>query len=407
MNVKNRLLLACAALAAGEFAASQAPTLAEAWPAAALAAILAAAFGHALAVRGWPLAALALAGAALFLFAARDGERVFRERPWLREARPRRAAASALPALDPTRRDFSRRAALGIETDRETVSLNRAILLGERANLPAGLRRTFVESGTIHVFAISGLHVMAVARVLTTALQLLFVPRRLVGAAAVPILWWYVALIGFPPSAVRAAVMATLSCLAPLFRRRPDGVVAWSLTFLGVHLARPAMIANVGCALSFAVMLAILVACDRLRDSPEGLKKTLAVTVVAWAAGVPIAAHVFGRVTPGGILANLALIPAAVVTVYSGACGILASFASETLAAHLNALAALFTKAMVVISDGVSRLPGANVEVARWPVPVCAEWYAALGLAWLLHRLVTRRKSAWPPGKAEGGGSMV
>lgn len=391
MNVQNRLLLACAALAAGEFAASRVPTLSEAWPAVAMAALLVAVFGYAGAVRGWPSVTLALAGAALFFAAALDGERAFRERPWMREARPRRAAASVVPALDSMRRDFSRRAALGIETDREVVRLNRAILLGERASLPARLRRTFVESGTIHVFAISGLHVMAVARVLMIVLQALWVPRRFVGAAAVPILWGYVTLIGFPPSAVRAAVMASLSCLAPLVRRRPNGVVAWSLTFLGVYLVRPAMIADVGCGLSFAVMLAILVACDRLRDCPEGLKKTLTVTVVAWAAGVPIAAHVFGRVTPGGILANLALIPAAVVTVYAGACGILVSFVSEPLAAHLNALAALFTKAMVVLSDGVSRLPGANVEVSNWSVLVCAEWYAALGLVWILHRLVKSR----------------
>lgn len=391
MNVQNRLLLACAALAAGEFAASRVPTLSEAWPAVALLALLVTVFGYACAVRGWLIVTLALTGAALFFVAALDGERDFRERPWMREARPRRASASVVPALDSTRRDFSRRAALGIETDGEIVRLNRAILLGERANLPAHLRRTFVESGTIHVFAISGLHVMAVVRVLMIVLRVLWVPRRFVGTAAVPILWGYVALIGFPPSAVRAAVMASLTCLAPLVRRRPDGVVAWSLTFLGVYLVRPAMIADVGCGLSFAVMLAILVACDRLRDCPEGLKKTLAVTVVAWAAGVPIAAHVFGRVTPGGILANLALIPAAGVTVYAGACGILASFVSEPLAAHLNALAALFTKAMVALSDGVSRLPGANVEVVNWSVLLCAEWYAALGLVWLLHRLVKSR----------------
>lgn len=392
MNVQNRLLLACAVLAAGEFAASRMPTLSEAWPVVALVALLIAVFGYAGAVRGWCAVTLALVGAALFFVAALDGERIYRERPWMREARPRRAvASSALPMMDSTRRDFSRRVALGIETDREIVRLNRAILLGERADLPVPLRRTFVESGTIHVFAISGLHVMAVARVLMVILRVLWMPRRFVGTAAIPILWGYVALIGFPPSAIRAAVMASLSCLAPLVRRRPNGVVAWSLTFLGVYLVRPMMIVDVGCGLSFAVMLAILVVCDRLRDCSEGLKKTLSVTVVAWAAGVPIAAHVFGRVTPGGILANLALIPAAGVTVYAGACGILASFVSEPLAAHLNALAALFTKAMVVLSDGVSRLPGANVEVENWSVLVCAEWYAALGLLWMLHRLVKSR----------------
>lgn len=391
MRYRHRILLTCAALAAGEFAASRVPGLAELWPAAALAAAVVAVVGFAWEVRGWPLAAVALAGAALFLLSAADAERAFRERPWMREARARRelTAASAFPEA---RRDLSRRAAIGIGADGEAVQLGRAILLGERASLSPRLRRAFVESGTIHVFAISGLHVMGVARLLMFLLGVMWVPRRWVGAAAVPVLWAYVATIGSPPSAVRAACMATLSCLAPLFGRRPDGIVAWSLTFVAVHVADPSLIANVGCALSFAVMLSILVACECLRDRREGMGKTLAVTAVAWAAGVPIAAHVFGRVTPGGIVANLALIPAAGVTVGAGIAGMLASFVSETLASHLNALSALFTRAMVVVSECVSRLPGANLEVPKWSVGLCAEWYLALALVWMLHSLARRRR---------------
>lgn len=394
MSVRKRLLATCAAVAIGEYAASCLPTFAEAWPAVALLAALAATFGFAFAVRGWPFLALALAAATLFFCTTLARERAFRESPWMREARPRRAAlAEAGPAMRAARRSFSRRAALGIEGDRELVQLNRAILLGERATLSPALKKTFVESGTIHVFAISGLHVMAVARVLTFLLRLLFVPRRITGLCAIPILWGYVALIGSPPSAVRAAAMASICCLAPLFNRRPDGTVAWSLTFLAVYLVCPAMITNVGCALSFAVMLAILVTCDLLRDRPDGLAKGLAVAGAAWAAGVPIAAHVFGRVTPGGLLANLALIPAAGVTVYAGALGLLASFVWEPLAAHLNWLSGLFTRAMVVLSDVVSRLPGANFDVIHWSVSLCVEWYAALALMLYLYLRVRRRRA--------------
>ena len=386
MTTSNKLLLACAALAAGEFAAAQAPMLTAAWPAVGACALLVAVFGYAGAVRAWPLAALALAGATLFWAVTGERARVYRESPWLCEAGRRRGAAAVPPALRATRRDLLRRVSLGIASDRELVSLNRAILLGERANLPRPLRQTFVGAGTIHVFAISGLHVMAIARVLVFLLRLLWLPRRFAAAATIPILWGYLALIGFPPSAVRAGAMASLACLAPLFGRRPNGVAAWSLTFLGVYGLRPTRVEDVGCGLSFAVMLAILVVGDRLRDRPEGLGKTLAVAVAAWAAGVPIAAHVFGRVTPGGVLANLALVPAAGVTVYAGAVGLLASFVSEPLAAHLNGLSGLFTRAMVVLSDGVARLPGANAEVPKWPVSACLAWYAALGLALLFRR---------------------
>ena len=211
MTTTKRLLLACAAVAAGEFAAARVPMFAEAWPAVAVLALLVALLGHAGGFRPWPWAALALVGASLFWAASCEQERVYRQSPWLRDARRRAASESAVPSLAATRRDFARRVSLGLASKREIVRLNQAILLGARANLPWDLRQTFIGAGTIHVFAISGLHVMAVARVLVFLLRLLWLPRRLAETAAVPVLWGYLAHIGFPPSAVRAGAMATLA----------------------------------------------------------------------------------------------------------------------------------------------------------------------------------------------------
>ena len=375
-----RLLFICGMLAAGEYAASFIPTFAEAWPLAACLALLVGLFGYGSCVRGWASAALFLAGVALFLHASVASERLYRERPWMR-GRPDRSRqfAEQPSALRSLKSDFSRRVAVGIERERETVSLSRAILLGERSRLPATTRRLFVESGTMHVFAISGLHVMAIADVLTYLLGLLFVPLRFRGVAAIPLLWGYVALIGFTPSAVRAALMATFNLVAPVLWRKHDNLRSWTLTFLLVHVYDPLLIVNVGNALSFAVMLAILLAGEWGRDLPK-VRQTLLVTAVAWAVGVPIAAHVFGRVTPGGMLANLVLIAAAKLAVVSGAIGLIASYVSELTAVHLNNFGALAIRGMVLVAEGVAQIPGANFETGRWSLPVCAAWYAGLAI---------------------------
>ena len=389
-------MIACAALAAGEYAASFAPWMAEAWPVVAAVAALVALAGYGFAWRGWHLLFLFVFGAALFLFASVEQERDFRLKPWMRNASVQRKAymaeaarKSRNSAAAPLRRELSRRAAIGLEREGEIVALNRAILLGERGRLPPRARRTFIESGTIHVFAISGLHVMAVAGLLYWLMRMCFVPLRLAGAAAVPILWVYVWVVGLPPSAVRAATMATFYYAAPLFWRRPSATKAWALAFFIVYLSDPMKICDVGCALSFTVMLAILLALDCGKALVGTWRQTLWVAFVAWAAGVPIAAHVFGRVTPGGLLANLVLLPSAVVTVVAGATGLMASFVSETVAAHLNNLSALFTKAMVGVSSAVARLPGANLETGPWPTWVCLAWYRAM---LLLLMLVWRRQ---------------
>ena len=376
-----RILFLCGALAAGEFAASFAPTWAEAWPFAAMLSLLVTLFGYGLCVRCWPVAAVFLAGVTLFLSASVEQERLYREKPWMRGRasherqgpEPSGGFASGLKA------DLSRRVGLGLDADREAASLNRAILLGERCHLSKRLKKIFAASGTMHVFAISGLHVMAVAGVLTFLLALTFLPRRLAGAVAIPILWGYVCLVGCAPSAVRAALMATFCLMAPVFWRRPDLLRSWSLAFLLIHVCRPCLITDVGNVLSFTVMLAIALAVES--GWFLGFRISFFwITVVAWAAGVPIAAHVFGQVAPGGILANLILITAAECTVVSGAIGVVVSFVSEIAAAHCNNLSALCTKGMVGVSEVVSRLPGSSFEVPRWTFLQCAEWYALIGL---------------------------
>lgn len=374
------ILFICGALAAGEFAASFIPTFAEVWPFVLLLAALVALFGYGLAFRGWLFAAVFLLGAALFLQASVENELMYREKPWMRGCRQHeRQSVADNGGLAAAKRDLSRRVGLGLDHDRETASLNRAILLGERARLPWQTRHVFVASGTMHVFAISGLHVMAIAGVLVFLLSPTLIPQRLVGVVAIPLLWGYVYLIGCAPSAVRAATMATFFFLAPVFWRRTNLLRSWALTFLLIHTLCPLMITNVGNALSFAVMLAIALAVEGGRQM--GLRVSgVGITVIVWAAGVPIGARVFGQITPGGILANLVLIAAVEYAVVSGAVGVIVSFVSEAVASHFNNLSALCTRAMVGIAEFVSRLPGANFEVSNWTLLQCGEWYVLVAL---------------------------
>jgi len=381
-------LIACAAFAAGEGLGALTPQGANAWPVVLIASVFVALFGYGCGWRGTRYAVVLLTGFALFLFSSVASERAYRDTPWMRDQKVRQVQQ---PVTNAVRRDFSRRIGIGLGHDREVANLNRAILLGERSRLPRQTRQVFVESGTMHVFAISGLHVMLVARVLLTFLAFCLVPYRWTGITAIPPLWGYVAMIGFAPSAVRAALMATVYFLSPVFWRRPNALMAWVATFFIVYGSSPRMIADVGCALSFAVMLAIVLAGRCGKSLGSGWKMTMWLTFAAWIAGVPIAAHVFGRVTPGGLLANIPLIFAAQYSVGAGLVGILTSYVSETLAAHLNNFAGLFTRAMLGVAEAVSRLPGANLDLGAWSFLQCAEWYAVIGLAAYLVRSVRSR----------------
>lgn len=325
---------------------------------------------------------------------------------WIAQTnRPVRVSAATLlsPAAVYARlsSELARRAGAGLDWCPEMAGLNRAILLGTRNGLSRARRTMFADAGTIHVFAISGLHVMVVALLVNTILARLDAPPRVRGLLAVPLVAAYTVLTGARPSAVRAALMVSLYLLGPAFGRRPDPLAAWSATALVVYALHPERLFDLGCSLSFAVMLGIVLWVDWSRhyaspfDPVEGedlfvppwwwrwgrdklrqIAGNLGVSFAAWLASVPIAAHAFGRFTPGGLLANLAVIVCANYMVRFGAVGLLVSFICLPLAGICNNLAALCTKTMTVVSEWVAGLPFSNYEIEPWSAWTCLAWYA-------------------------------
>lgn len=390
---ERKWLAACAAFALGEAIASLGPGFAEAWPVPVIAALLCAVWGKAFSLPGWRWGCVFAAGMAVFLFSSVESERKFRDQPWMRQVFAKRARyeKNERSAASRLRRDFSRRMGIGLSHAPEAANMNRAILLGERRRMKPETRKAFVESGTVHIFAISGLHVMIVANIFVVLAAFMAVPYRLSLFAMAPPLWAYVWIIGFPPSAVRAAMMATVYFAALVFWRKPNALIAWSVTFLAMHAAKPGLIADVGSQLSFVVMLSLILAVRQVRTLPK-IWQSFAVAFAAWAAGVPIIAHCFGTVTPGGLLANLALVPIAAVAVGASFAGLMSSWVSVAIAAHVNNFAALATSAMAGISGAVAKIPGSNFEVRSWSVWECVLWYAALMSLPLLFRLLRPKR---------------
>ena len=291
------------------------------------------------------------------------------------------------------RSDLSHRMGLGLEHAPEIANLNRAILLGERNLISQREKELFVQSGTVHLFAISGLHVMLICQVIILALTLLCFPYRWIVLPLIPILSGYVLLTGASASAIRAASMAALYFLMVPFYRRPSAPIIWSLVFLALHLVAPFYLLDIGCQMSFIVVLA-LIYWGRLNDFKEHpLLSYLGFTLTAWAAGVPIAAHYFGTFTPGGLIANIFLIPAASWSVTTSILGILTSFISSSLAAHFNNLAASITELMTILARLVSSIPGMHIELEPWPVWTCFAWYALFAaLLYGIHFYRVRRE---------------
>ena len=291
------------------------------------------------------------------------------------------------------------RAAIGLDWCPLLAAVNRAILLGRRGELPADRRAVFAQAGTVHVFAISGLHVMLLAVLLCRLLVWARVPVRVRGLVALPVLAAYVMVTGLRPSAVRAAMMAGLYMLAPTFGRKGDSLAAWSLTALAVFGYAPERLHDTGCVLSFAVMLGIVawlrwVAPCLPSRCREGYGGECGVSVAAWISGTPIVAAVFGVFTPGGLVANLVVLRLVGCLVAFGMAGMAFGFVFRPAAALFNNLAATMSFLMMQISTAVAALPFASFAVEPWSWSVCLAWYGGFLALLALATGWWRRRSA-------------
>jgi competence protein ComEC len=278
-------------------------------------------------------------------------------------------------------------------------SLAVALVWARKDGLSPETREAFARAGTAHLLAISGFHVGVVAGVLLVVLSSTGLSHPLRYSLASTGVWAYVAAIGFPNAAVRAAVLLSILSLGRIRNRRVASLGALASAFLGFLLVDPGALINVGFQLSFAGALGLVAGYRPLSSwfsirsggkIPLVLCGGLGAGAAATLATMPLVAWHFGRVSLIGIPVTLLLTPlvAAVIP------GIFLSLVFSTI--HLGGGSFLASGVEVLLGlmwalvDWASALPLASIWVSR---PVLASCMVALGLGCVL---ILAGRGAWP-----------
>lgn len=136
-----------------------------------------------------------------------------------------------------------------------------AELTGDKSAMDDGDYLAMQETGLAHLFAVSGLH----CAFLVTLLALLISRRqRLLCAVAIPLLLFYMVMVGMSPSVVRACIMQIFLLIAPLFRRGSDPLTSLAAALLVILLCNPFAAASVSLQLSFSATLGMVLLSPRL-----------------------------------------------------------------------------------------------------------------------------------------------
>lgn len=194
------------------------------------------------------------------------------------------------------------------------AALMKAILLGDTGQLADAFYHRAQLLGLVHIFAVSGLHVGFVLGFVLALARLFRQGRKAwLFFVILPLLLLYVALTGFPPAAVRAAMMA-LFALGLFFLHRyrdPVGILAYAA--LALLLINPWCLWQLGFQLSFAVTAGLIYLTPRiallLTPLPQRLAEGLAVALAAEVVSAPFIAYHYHLLTPLGVVANLLMVP--------------------------------------------------------------------------------------------------
>lgn len=310
---------------------------------------------------------------------------------------------------------------LGSEGKWLNASIVKTMVLGYGSDIPYKTRQIFRQSGTVHVFAISGLHVGIVATIVVLLLSITRLNPIIRTLIFSLIIIAYTIATGASPSTIRACIMSLIFYSAMLVGRRTMLLSTIAATALITQIINPLQIINIGYILSFVCIIGIAlfapplvglserlkeaissaytrhklkaaearvgaieadlnsgiwqcrweqirelffvkVVFDMVRQIPEGL----AVSIAVFIASIPATGYLFNQITPISILCNILVIPLAFLIVLTAALSMLSGIFSYELAIIFNSANIAFTDWLIKIAEFGAELPGATVQLPGW-----------------------------------------
>lgn len=266
-------------------------------------------------------------------------------------------------------------------------------VLGGSSTLSPEEEEAYRDLGVSHLFAVSGLHIGLLFGLLLGVLGPL-TGKYAARILALLLVAFYIYLIGFPVSAVRAFIMALVLVLARSLRASYDPLTALFFAASVILLLFPGSVVDAGFHLSFAGVWSV-VWVRKVFLQKMGREHSLLLSSLAIQMGIlPALLLHFWRAPLAGLLANLLLIPLFSFFVGAGAFAIGLYFVFVPLTSLLAGVAQTAGTAFFTLSDSIGSL---TIPVLQffWVGPVTVAWIYLLFYLYLRPQTLDRMPYAW------------
>ncbi len=203
--------------------------------------------------------------------------------------------------------------------DKRIVGLAEAMIIGYRDDLDKDLLTSYVNTGVVHIIAISGLHLSLIFMIIDFFVRLFLGKKRtdIVGLfITIPILWSFALLTGSSASVIRSALMLTVVLIAKALNKKTNGLNALLASALILLIYNPQTLYDIGFQLSYTAVASILIFDPIIKKSiyvqnPILLKcwEMISITLSAQMLTTPVTIFYFHQFPTLFLFTNLLAVP--------------------------------------------------------------------------------------------------
>ena len=279
----------------------------------------------------------------------------------------------------------------GLEDSPDVTGAINGMVLGLRHQTPEDIEEPFQQTGTLHLFAVAGLHVGIVARLLWILATVARVPQKWATVLIIPALLFYAAITGLHTSSVRAAVMSAVLLGGFIVERKAFAFNSLAAAAALILWWDTNELFAVGFQLSFCVVGAILllheptfrflqrrIASDpflprslfsarrrALNSALTWLARAAAVSFAAWIGSLPLMLWYYHLVTLISLVANLVVVPIAFFVLAGALLSLVTVPLSSGLSLVFNNANWALTKLILGVVHLFAQIPGGHFYVER------------------------------------------
>ncbi|MBK9272029.1 MAG: ComEC/Rec2 family competence protein [Saprospiraceae bacterium] len=213
--------------------------------------------------------------------------------------------------------------------DPEISAVMIALLLGDKSQVDQKVKMQFMNTGTAHILAVSGMHLGIIYSIgkfiLMFPVRWFPMYRNILPFAHLFNIWAFTAITGFSASVVRAAVMLSMLEIGINLRKQTGSVHILSCSAFLMMMFDPCMVFDIGFQLSISAVLSILLFEAGLYKIVKGrydwynyLIRIITVSLAVQILVTPVSMYHFGNFPVYFLLANLFWIPLSFVLMCAG-----------------------------------------------------------------------------------------